>query len=141
KSASALRASAEQHGLRADLGCTTDAARILRIPGTYNRKPEYHGPRLVKVVHPEGGDVIRYDANSIEDRLAGYLKAAANDDATREEGAPGPETSHIEDVGDLNLDEFESAARYLAGLSPSPFKDYSGWLDLLFACAHAEITN
>jgi len=41
----------------------------------------------------------------------------------------------------LDLDDFESAARYISGLTPSPFKDYHTWRDFMFACAHAEITR
>ena len=36
--AEGLRAEAERLGLRCDLGVTTDSARILRMPGTFNRK-------------------------------------------------------------------------------------------------------
>jgi hypothetical protein len=38
----------------------------------------------------------------------------------------------------INLEEFESAAQYLAKLNPSPFKEYSAWRDFMFACAHTE---
>lgn len=46
--AAALKALCESHGLHADRNCTADAARILRPPGTLNRK--YHPPREVRVV-------------------------------------------------------------------------------------------
>lgn len=36
--AEGLRAEADRLGLRCDLGVTTDCARILRVPGTFNRK-------------------------------------------------------------------------------------------------------
>jgi hypothetical protein len=39
----------------------------------------------------------------------------------------------------LDLNEFESAACYLAALNPSRLQDYHGWRDFMFACAHAEI--
>jgi hypothetical protein len=54
----------------------------------------------------------------------------------REGGGP----SHAKSA-DVNLDEFESAASYLGRLSPSPLKDYPGWRDFMFACAHAETTT
>jgi hypothetical protein len=38
--AEGLKTAAIQYGLRADYGVTTDCARILRIPGTYNHKTE-----------------------------------------------------------------------------------------------------
>jgi hypothetical protein len=34
----ALAEATKQHGLKCDTGCTIDAARILRVPGTFNRK-------------------------------------------------------------------------------------------------------
>lgn len=36
--ATGLRNAAQQHGLAIDAGCTTDIARVLRTPGTHNRK-------------------------------------------------------------------------------------------------------
>ncbi len=58
---------------------------------------------------------------------------------------PGPDIGdfrHELHFGDakLDLDEFESAARYLGGLTQSPFRDYHVWRDFMFACAHAELT-
>lgn len=38
-----------QEGLRIDMSVTADAARVLRVPGTYNFKPKYPTPRKVKV--------------------------------------------------------------------------------------------
>jgi hypothetical protein len=40
----ALAAAAKAHGLKCDTGCTVDAARILRIPGTFNRKLDVRRP-------------------------------------------------------------------------------------------------
>jgi hypothetical protein len=45
--ARALKAAAEEHGLRCDYGVTTDAARLLRVPGTFNYKDREH-PRPVR---------------------------------------------------------------------------------------------
>lgn len=47
--AKGLRAEAERLGLKCDYGVTTDAARILRVPGTYNHKDGR--PRPVKLAH------------------------------------------------------------------------------------------
>lgn len=47
--ATALKELCEIHGLDADPTVTADAARILRIPGTYNVKND--SPREVKVIH------------------------------------------------------------------------------------------
>lgn len=47
--ATALKELCETYGLAADPPVTADAARILRIPGTYNQKEDT--PREVKVIH------------------------------------------------------------------------------------------
>lgn len=55
----ALAEATKRHGLKCDSGCTIDAARILRVPGTKNHK--YDPPRWVKLV----GTPVEYDyANS-----------------------------------------------------------------------------
>ena len=53
--ANALAMAAKTHGLRADTGCTIDAARILRIPGTVNRKLDVGRP-VVLAGGRTGGD-------------------------------------------------------------------------------------
>jgi replicative DNA helicase len=65
----------------------TDASRILRIPGTYNRKKDYDSPREVKLIycHPEK----RYNFQDIAD----FLPEAPDD--TPE---PMPCTEHGSDV-------------------------------------------
>ncbi|MGO9401564.1 MAG: primase-helicase family protein [Xanthobacteraceae bacterium] len=50
--ANGLRALAEQHGLLCDLGVTIDCARILRVPGTYNRKTEPGRPVCLLALAP-----------------------------------------------------------------------------------------
>lgn len=47
--AEGLKALAIQHGLRCDAGVTSDPARILRVPGTYNFKETV--PREVQLIH------------------------------------------------------------------------------------------
>ena len=47
--AAGLRAEAERLGLKCDYGLTTDAARILRVPGTYNHKTI--PPKAVRLSH------------------------------------------------------------------------------------------
>jgi hypothetical protein len=48
-----LKAAALYWDFHADLPCTTDAARVLRIPGTMNRKPEYGDGRQTAILFPE----------------------------------------------------------------------------------------
>jgi hypothetical protein len=45
-----LKAEAQRLGLRADYGVTPDPARVLRVPGTFNRKQE-NNPRPVRLLH------------------------------------------------------------------------------------------
>jgi hypothetical protein len=45
-----LAEATKQHGLKCDTQCTIDSARILRVPQTWNNKPEYGTPRPVEVV-------------------------------------------------------------------------------------------
>jgi hypothetical protein len=51
--AAKLKAAALYWDFHADLQCTTDAARVLRIPGTMNRKPEYENGRQTTILFPE----------------------------------------------------------------------------------------
>lgn len=61
-----LRAACEAHGLQADLQCTTDAARVLRPPGTANVNGPV--PKAVAVLaQPAATDVAR-----MGELLAGY---------------------------------------------------------------------
>lgn len=61
--ASALKALCRAKGLHTDPTVTTDAARILRIPGTHNHKPSFDAPPLVSIAHAGAGptdpDVLR----------------------------------------------------------------------------------
>jgi hypothetical protein len=53
--AEGLRFLAEQHGLRCDLFVTTDCSRVLRVPGTFNRKTST--PRPVKLLYLDDKDI------------------------------------------------------------------------------------
>lgn len=66
-------------GFRADIRCTTDAARLLRIAGTFNRKPKYVTPKAVEILSPESGPPVRYDAASIEGIVAKFGDCGAAD--------------------------------------------------------------
>jgi hypothetical protein len=52
--AEGLKALALKHGLLCDAGCTTDSARVLRVPGTKNFKSD--PPRPVTILHERGPD-------------------------------------------------------------------------------------
>jgi hypothetical protein len=69
--AEALKNAAKSHGIMFDAGCTTDSARILRVPCTFNHK--FDPPRDVELV----GDVLDFDYsfNRIEHALEPYKVA------------------------------------------------------------------
>jgi putative DNA primase/helicase len=70
--------------------------------------------------------------------LAEELRKFAGNSGPKAANPPQPaEDINLKKEG-INLKEFESAANYLAKLSPSPFKEYPGWRDFMFACAHTE---
>jgi hypothetical protein len=65
--AAALVAAAEENSLRLDTGCTTDRARLLRVPGTENWKTGE--ARAVMVV---GGTCLEYAVEAFEKALAPF---------------------------------------------------------------------
>jgi len=76
-----LRHAAADHGLPADLQVTTDAARVLRVPGTYNRKPEYGQPQKAAIIFPEDrAPPTRYSPKDLEAALGKYVSARPSTD-------------------------------------------------------------
>jgi len=67
--ANGLKALLIQDGIKCDTGLTTDYVRILRVPGSYNRK--YNPPRLVEVLNK----IVEYDFSQL-DFLKAYSAAA-----------------------------------------------------------------
>jgi hypothetical protein len=66
----ALAEATRRHQLNCDAGCTVDGARVLRIPGTLNRK--HNPPRPVRMVSLLPHD---YDVDDIRQRLTPYMGA------------------------------------------------------------------
>jgi len=64
----ALAEATKKHGLKCDTQCTIDSARILRIPGTFNRKQKPGRP--VKLVAPEAR--VEYKVEELDALLAPY---------------------------------------------------------------------
>lgn len=54
--ARALKRKCVEHGFKVDSTCTSDSARILRLPGTYNVKDEEHS-KLCNVIGKDNGNV------------------------------------------------------------------------------------
>lgn len=69
----------KQEGLVIDMTVTADAARVLRIPGTFNFKPKYPEPRAVKVLTVGDAciDIKRFGA-AVRAQLKGVMAPAAN---------------------------------------------------------------
>ena len=91
--ANGLRNLAEAHGLRCDLGVTIDCARILRVPGTVNRK--VGTPRPVKLLALAKTD---YDFEA----SLGHIRAAT---------APVHRVAATNRPGARNLVPFDAPAR------------------------------
>jgi hypothetical protein len=70
--ADALAKAGRECGLKADFNCSVDAARILRIPGTFNHKTSI--PRPVEIV---GGTEDVYSFDRIKRALEPYKSAVA----------------------------------------------------------------
>ena len=77
--AEALKALASLHGLQIDGGCTADAARVLRVPGTLNFK--HNPPRAVKLM----GMGEEYELSTIE-ALQGVAPAPGSARSYRSRG-------------------------------------------------------
>jgi len=67
-----LRRKCDEHDFKADGVCTSDASRILRIPGTYNWKDPKH-PKECKLL---GGDNGNVDVDQLVKILAGPIAPA-----------------------------------------------------------------
>jgi len=63
--AEAFQALWQSLGVQAD-PISADAARVLRLPGTHNRKPEYPAPREVRIVSYQD---LTYDAGALAKKL------------------------------------------------------------------------
>src|SRR5262249_20162803 len=61
-----LAEAAKQHGLKFDTQVTVDIARVLRVPGTKNYKPEYGDPQPVQMIGPvRAGYTTTYVAQAL----------------------------------------------------------------------------
>lgn len=72
--ADALKQHAADHGLDADLACTADGARVLRPPGTHNRKD----PTTPKPVHVIWSSRVQYDAQELAAALGSPKKKSTS---------------------------------------------------------------
>lgn len=83
--ASGLKALLLSEGVKCDTGLTTDAARILRVPGTLNHKYTPH--RLVKLLHCSAPYNFESDIR--------FLKTCINPDSNKNSPQQGEQVSRI----------------------------------------------
>jgi len=72
----------QQEEMRIDMSVTADAARVLRIPGTFNYKAKYDTPRPVKILAEGSPAQIDFDA------FSAMLRSKLNGHAYEKEVAP-----------------------------------------------------
>jgi hypothetical protein len=143
--AQALRAAVEESGLPADLQCTTDAARVLRIAGTENRKPEYENPSLAKVTFPaDKAAPNRYPPEVLEAALATHMSAQVVAAKNRDNNvvlldpkvfpprSPIPQTELSAGI-DADLEEIRSA---VDAVPAAAIADEGNWVRFARALAH-----
>ncbi len=99
--ADALAECGKRHGLDADFGITIDAARVLRIPGTFNRKGDQNNP--VQLIAMADEDVSLAD---MVEALAPYHTTASHN--------PSPVTQQVNTLGDLRLADLPAKLRVQA---------------------------
>ena len=138
-----LRACVEQCGLHADIGCTTDSARVLRVPGTLNRKPEYQEPREVEVVSPaDGHPPVLYKLDELKAALARVRPQTPQAKARSHNALPFPlfprrppieEPSNLSAGIESNLEEIRSA---MDAIPPSALASEGDWMRIARALAH-----
>jgi hypothetical protein len=88
--AHALVNAIKQHGLKADTGCTIDAARVLRIPQTLNKKREEPRPVVL-----QGAAEFDYSVEILEKALAPYKTQLPALPVSSEITIPAPSPSVI----------------------------------------------
>jgi hypothetical protein len=100
--AEALKDMAKADGVKADLQCTADPARILRVPGTFNLK--YGQPRPVKLLHL--GPDIDF-ANMPRKDVTVPVTAGAVEFANTLGWKPNPAFASLADKLSEGIDRFE----------------------------------
>ena len=151
KLARALKQAAKRHAFAVDLNVIADAARVLRVPGTFNRKPEYGQPRPV-ILH---ASVVERD--TAVDELAGPLQPYMNtsrafrlNSRAATAGSSHPAMSQLfagmadnSDLsgGLLDFDAFKDAVMFLTGKDWFHRPHYEHMRDLAWALGAVEIAE
>jgi hypothetical protein len=138
KLARGLRNCVEQNGLPADVGCTTDAARVLRIAGTLNRKPEYEVPRLTRILRPQlGNSPKEYTFEELEAQLASCSGDSVAAQCNVLQFPRRPPFSGVNELAagipQIDLDRVRSAA---LAIPPYILAEEAEWMRVARALAH-----
>ena len=138
----------------------TDLPRVMRLPGTYNLKNPSH-PHFVRLQFVSGQRWTTSEFVAKSGLSVGPRSTAASARRVTPRGNPpglsdvdlhGSSPRALNDelaagIGDQwSIDDFASAAMFLAERRPSPLAIYSdskelGWLNFTFACCYGEITR
>ena len=138
----------------------TDLPRVMRLPGTYNLKDPSH-PHFVRLQFVSGQRWTTSEFVAKSGLSVGPRSTAASARRVTPWGNPsglsdvdlhGNSPRALNDelaagIGDQwSIDDFASAAMFLAERRPSPLAIYSdnkelGWLNFTFACCYGEITR
>jgi hypothetical protein len=126
----ALAEATKQHGLKCDTQCTIDSARLLRVPGTLNRK--YEPPVPVRLA---GGKVLDFDyANErIERVLEPYMGTAPRPAAPVFNLPPRPPLQQPDELGAgietgaplVDIDEVAQECPFIHKALTTGGKDYT----------------
>jgi hypothetical protein len=137
KISSALRDSVKQFGLRADIQCTTDAARVMRVAGTMNRKPAYGSPRLVEVAYPDLNKPLNlFSPEELETALTPFIGSFVASQPTANNLIPFPPIQGISELSaglDVDLNSIISAA---GAIPPSEIASEGNWVKIARSLAH-----
>lgn len=134
----ALAQAAKHHGFVIDPGVSTDAARVLRVPGTKNFK--YDPPRDVLLVSAIVGN--DYPVEWLAAKLAPYVVTAS----VSSRGSANSQNAELSGgiaAANFCMEDFAGASRHVAALAPSPWglsadggDGYDGWKVFVMACAY-----
>jgi len=122
KMAETLKATVKASGFPVDLQCTANAAQVLRIAGSINRKKDYPDPRPVKLCQSLAFSPLSYEPEVIETALLRFA-----------DPSPDGKTKNFQKGPPPNLDAVRSALR---SIPPSIIASEEQWTAVARALAH-----
>jgi hypothetical protein len=118
--AAALKARVKASGFPADVQCTANAAQVLRVAGTINRKKDYPSPRPVTLCQSIASPPLSYEPEVIETALARFADPPPDEKTSSKRTPP-------------NLDAVRSAMR---SIPPAVISSEEQWTAVARALAH-----